>query len=244
MANDISWTCPYCNQVATITAENFSQDMHHFNKNNAIGDLGLFTGVIVCPNSRCKQFAITAYLGRTRHNGNRWVQEGKEIQRWQLRPQSSAKPFPDYIPGAILQDYQEACLIADSSPKASATLSRRCLQGIIRDFWGIKKSRLIDEVNELKGKIDNSTWGAIDAVRSIGNIGAHMEKDINLIVDVEPTEASLLIHLIEVLLKEWYVARYEREEHMQEIIAAALSKAEVKNGGKTKEQPLAPSGEA
>ena len=31
-------------------------------------------------------------------------------------------------------------------------------------------------------------WQAIDAVRSIGNIGAHMEKDINLIVDVDPEE--------------------------------------------------------
>jgi hypothetical protein len=141
-----------------------------------------------------------------------------------LRPQSTARPFPDYIPVAILTDYQEACLIAELSPKASATLARRCLQGIIRDYWKIVKSRLIDEIAELQGKIDITTWSAIDAVRSIGNIGAHMEKDINLIIDVDQDEAALLVQLIELLIVEWYVRRHEREAHMNKIIAAAALK--------------------
>jgi hypothetical protein len=33
---------------------------------------------------------------------------------------------------------------------------------------------------------------AIDLVRSIGNIGAHMEKDFNLVVEIDPRERSLL----------------------------------------------------
>ena len=55
------------------------------------------------------------------------------------------------------------------------------------------------------------TWDAIDAVRKVGNIGAHIEKDINVIIDVEPREAELLIGLIEMLLKDWYVVREERQ---------------------------------
>jgi hypothetical protein len=145
-----------------------------------------------------------------------------------VRPKSLAKPFPAYIPPAILDDYKEACLIVNDSPKASATLSRRCIQGIIRDFWKISKPRLIDEIKELETKIDVSTWRAIDGVRSVGNIGAHMEKDINLIVDVEPEEAKTLIGLIEFLLKDWYVARHDREEHMQKVIDLAQSKADAK----------------
>ena len=132
------------------------------------------------------------------------------------------------IPAPILQDYGEACLIRDLSPKASATLTRRCLQGMIRDFWVISKARLIDEINDLQGKVDGTTWKAIDAVRSIGNIGTHMEKDINVIVDVDPDEANLLLGLIEVLLEEWYIRRHEREEHMQKVIAAAQSKSAAK----------------
>lgn len=230
MASDYSWTCPYCRQVATITGENVSGDLHVFNKNNKVGQLGINTYVVVCPNSKCREFTIQAGLYNVDYQ-NGWKTVGKALLDWHLKPQSEAKPFPDYIPAPILQDYEEACLIASLSPKASATLSRRCLQGIIRDFWGISKARLVDEINALSGQIDASTWSAIDSVRSIGNIGAHMEKDINLIVDVEPEEAELLLRLIEVLLEEWYIRRHDREEHMQKVIAAAQAKAAVKNGG-------------
>jgi uncharacterized protein (UPF0262 family) len=152
----------------------------------------------------------------------------KPIEEWQLRPRSLAKPYPSYIPQAILDDYKEACLIVNDSPKASATLSRRCIQGIIRDYWKISRPKLFDAIKELEVKIDPSTWRAIDGVRSVGNIGAHMETDINLIVDVDPDEAKTLIGLIEFLLKDWYVARHEREEQMQRVIDLAKLKAAEK----------------
>jgi len=141
-----------------------------------------------------------------------------------IRPISSAKQFPKYIPEAIRQDYEEACAIVNLSPKASATLSRRCLQGMIRDFWGISKSRLIDEINELQSKIPAQQWKVIDGIRRIGNIGAHMEKDINLIVDIDPDEAKKLIKLIEHLLEQWYINRHEQELLYADIIGIDKSK--------------------
>ena len=57
-----------------------------------------------------------------------------------------------------------------------------------------------------------------------------MEKDINLIVDVDPEEANLLIGLIEGLLHDWYVSRHDREEQMQKIISAAAGKKALKAG--------------
>lgn len=228
MSNN-SWTCPYCQQVATITSSNVSTDTHSFeNNNNTGGRLGIYSHVVVCPNGRCKEYTLFAALYKIEYTPN-LTRIGKPLITWNLRPQSTAKPFPDYIPLPIRQDYDEACLICSLSPKASATLSRRCLQGIIRDFWGITKARLVDEIKELQGHIDPTTWQAIDAVRSIGNIGAHMEKDINLIVDVDPDEADLLLRLIEVLLEEWYIRRYQREQHMHKVIAAAQSKSIAKS---------------
>ena len=88
---------------------------------------------------------------------------------------------------------------------------------MIRDFWGIQKSRLIDEIEELKSHVDALTWEAIDGLRRLGNIGAHMERDINTITDVEPHEAELLIGLIENLLKDWYIARHDKEERYRLI---------------------------
>lgn len=150
-------------------------------------------------------------------------------QRWRLLPESEAIVLPDYIPDPIQQDYYEACRIRDLSPKASATLARRCLQGMIRDFFGISKSTLKMEIDAIKDKVDADVYAAIDAVRSVGNIGAHMEKDINVIVDVEPNEAQLLIELIEQLITDWYVARKLKSERLMKITAMAMSKKEDKD---------------
>ena len=99
---------------------------------------------------------------------------------------------------------------------------------MIRDFWGVKERTLFDEINAIKDKVDSAIWNAIDAVRRIGNIGAHMEKDINLVIDVDPEEAQTLIRLIEVLFQEWYIARHQRAQHLASIVAIADAKKEQK----------------
>ena len=187
--------------------------------------------VVTCPTKECGEYEIRASLSKAKLSPmGSWVSTGEALFEWQMRPQSAARTFPSYIPAPILQDYSEACAIRDLSPKASATLSRRCLQGIIRDFWGVSKSRLVDEIEEIKDRTDALTWQAIDAVRGVGNIGAHMERDINLVVDVEPHEAALLIGLLEVLLKDWYVAKHEREEQLNRIVALGSTKSDARKG--------------
>ncbi|NMD38215.1 MAG: DUF4145 domain-containing protein [Christensenellaceae bacterium] len=133
-------------------------------------------------------------------------------------PDSKAKKFPDYVPEQIRNDYTEAFKILDLSPKASATLSRRCIQGMIHDEWEIKEENLYKEIDALKGKIDPQIFEAIHALRQLGNIGAHMEKDINLIVDIEPNEAEKLIKLVELLIKDWYIDPHNNEELFKEIV--------------------------
>lgn len=146
-----------------------------------------------------------------------------------IYPNSLAKQFPEYIPKAIREDYEEAYSIVNLSPKASATLSRRCLQGMIRDFWNITKSNLFDAINELQDKVTPSQWNAINSVRSIGNIGAHMEKDINVIIDVDPNEAEKLLKLIELLLDKWYIAKHDEEQLLVDIQNIANDKASKKS---------------
>lgn len=215
------WTCPYCNRPCTVD-ENDVRSMSSYNYiSKEYGTYRSTTTIIVCPNSECRKFTINMRIEPATAGG---VGTGKIIYFWNLLPESEAKPFPDYIPKQLRDDYAEACLIRNKSPKASATLSRRCLQGIIRDFWGITKSRLIDEIEELQTKLDPTTWNAIDSVRLVGNIGAHMEKDVNLIIDVDPEEAGLLIWLIETLFEEWYIANHERETKMKALVKIAENK--------------------
>ena len=143
-------------------------------------------------------------------------------------PSSSARTFPDCVPALLQQDYVEACLIRDLSPKASATLSRRCLQGMIRDFWKISDKTLFLEIAALRDKVEPEVWRAIDAVRSIGNIGAHMEKEVGVIIDVDPEEADQLIGLIETLFEDWYIAREARSKRMKDLAELKVKKTHGK----------------
>lgn len=222
--NDFNWTCPHCERAVTISAGRVTIAQHSLVIKNAVGRRTLRSEFIVCPNPDCQQFTLKTGLYKSADQHPYMDRLLEKVEEWRLVPNSKAKVFPAYIPQAILADYKEACFIQDLSPKASATLARRCLQGVIRDYWGVKPGRLLDEIDEIKPRVDPVTWDAIDAVRKLGNIGAHMEKDINVIIDVEPEEAELLIGLIETLLREWYVAREERRVRMGTIVAAVTAK--------------------
>ncbi|MBM9578176.1 DUF4145 domain-containing protein [Leptospira sp. 201903070] len=226
MNDSFSWTCPYCRRDATITHPQYSSEFHFFEHNSKYKKQCLMTLIIVCPNINCRETSIEVQLFNAKLGPPRYENEivGEPLLSWHLKPESNFIVLPNYIPEAVRQDYEEASRILSLSPKASATLSRRCLQGMVRDFWSITKSRLVDEINELQGRIDPLIWDAIDGLRKLGNIGAHMEKDINVIVEVDPNEAALLISLLETLFKEWYINRHNRKEQLQAIITAASTK--------------------
>jgi len=163
-----------------------------------------------------------------------------------LLPESHARPQPEYVPAPLRDDYYEACRIRDLSPKAAATLARRCLQGMIRDFAGIAKPTLFQEIKALREQVDAGSAArgvtiesvdAIDHVRKVGNIGAHMEADIDVIVPVDPGEAQILIELIEMLFDEWYVARQKREERLASLASLAAEKQLQLSQGATGQQP-------
>jgi hypothetical protein len=91
----------------------------------------------------------------------------------------------------------------------------------------------VDEINELRDQVHSGkappsvqpdTLAAIEQVREIGSIGAHMEADTNVIVDVDPEEAQILIDLAELLFEDWYIARNDRTKHLAKILSVAEQK--------------------
>ena len=215
--------------MATIRDVDITKSAARIRANPKSGEISAGWAAVVCP--ACKEPHIKFSLAKSKTSYGNMVDThfyGKLVQEWSILPESVAKPLPSYVPKVISDDYFEACLILNKSPKASATLSRRCLQGMIRDFWNIKKGRLIDEIREL-GKLHPATAELIDPVRKLGNIGAHMEKDVNLIIDVEPDEAQLLIELLEQLFEDWYIDRYVREKRKEKLISSAAKKDLLKS---------------
>lgn len=212
-----SFTCRFCNQVMSLTPATYQSRYPSFDsvsKSNTAVDYRstLRIDFYECPS--CNNTSIIL-------NGI-----GRDVKglSMPIHPRSTAIQYPDYIPEKIRRDYEEAYLIAHLSPKASATLARRCLQGIIHDFWGIKLKNLNHEITALKDKIQPDLWSAIDSLRQLGNIGAHMEKDINTIVDIDSGEAEKLLKLIELLMKEWYISREERNQLFSDILSINAEK--------------------
>lgn len=221
------FTCPYCGMIIALSDSTHSTQYPSFEKANSVvyahGSPSIDPSSIAvdfyrCPN--CGQYTIGATGKGT---------AVKDVSML-VRPTSMAKRYPSYIPQQIREDYEEACAILRLSPKASATLSRRCLQGMIRDYWGISRGTLYAEVSELKEKIPADLWESIDNLRQLGNIGAHMEKDTSVIVDIDPNEAELLIHLIELLMKEWYINREARKKLFGDIFQVNQAKQAQRKG--------------
>lgn len=144
-------------------------------------------------------------------------------------PSSDAKPLPDYIPQHICEDYREAFDILHLSPKASATLARRCLQSMIHDFWNIKEKNLNAEISALKPLIEPELFNALHDLRSLGNIAAHSEYDASTIIDIEPEEAKLLLNLIELLIEDWYITRHNKQKLLQRISDICTEKESMRN---------------
>lgn len=95
---------------------------------------------------------------------------------WLVYPRSTFRPpAPPEVSQEFAEDYREACLVLADSPKASAALSRRCLQGILREKAGVKHSSLHNEIQEVLngGTLPSHLADDIDAVRNIGNFAAH-----------------------------------------------------------------------
>lgn len=234
----LNWTCPHCEHHAIITEESYSGDVHRLRIANTDGQRALVSRFFVCPNPQCRKYTLQVTLCPWKSTETHpFYVLGDPIRTWTLVPWGKARPFPDYVPQAIRDDYAEAHSILELSPKAAATLARRAVQGVVRDYWGIVKPTLNLELQELQKRVGHEitgeTWEDIDVVRSVGNIGAHMEKDINLIVDVEPGEAALLIELVETLIEDTYIARHERQERHAHLMALKEAKAREREGGST-----------
>ena len=106
-------------------------------------------------------------------------------------------------------DYKEACEVLPISAKASAALSRRCLQHLLRVKAGVKPGDLSNEIQQVLDSkaLPSHLAEAIDAVRNIGNFGAHPIKSTSTgqVLPVEPGEAEWNLDTVEGLFDFYYV---------------------------------------
>lgn len=126
-----------------------------------------------------------------------------------IHPKSAIRPIPTEVTEPFRKDFEEACAVSELSPKASAALSRRLLQLIIRDKAEIKARSLEKEIEALvaSNTLPIDLAEDLDALRNVGNIASHpmTNEHSGEIVDVEPHEAVWLLDIIEELLDFYFV---------------------------------------
>jgi hypothetical protein len=129
---------------------------------------------------------------------------------WMVYPRGSGRsPIPAEVPPEIASDFREAALVIADSPTASAAVSRRCLQHVLRTTAGVKHTDLAKEIQEVldRRELPSRLAEAIDAVRQIGNFAAHPMKitETGAIVEVEPGEAEWNLDVLESVFDFYYV---------------------------------------
>ena len=166
-----------------------------------------------CPNSECDKPIVL--LGKANNadkypDGTISIEEQPSCNFKQLFPVGSGRmPAAPEVEPQFAEDYNEACLVLPFSPKASAALSRRCLQNIIRIKENIKKKNLMLEIDELisLNKLPSFLSDNLQTIRGFGNIAAHgMEDQVSgQILDVEPEEADFLLDILELMFDFYFV---------------------------------------
>jgi hypothetical protein len=212
------WQCKFCGISCNLPEEQVQRSGTTLLTENALGPQIFFLNITVCPNTSCRQLhAELIMYSLVKDQFGTLGPAEHPSQRWPLIPAADAKPVPPYVPEHIAIEYQQACQVKQFAPNAAATLARRCLQSMVRDFWGVKRHFLAEELDAIEDRIDPETLDTILAVRHQGHIGKHMEKGVNLIIDTDAEEVDVLLGLIEFLLEDWYVARHQRQERLQKI---------------------------
>ena len=125
-------------------------------------------------------------------------------------PQNVTRMISTEVQGVYRQDFQEASAVFNLSPKASAAISRRLLQLILREKGGFQQKDLSQQIEAAiaSGRLPSHLADAIDGVRNIGNFAAHPLKSqiSGEIVDVEPGEAEWLLDTLEGML-DFYIVQ-------------------------------------
>ncbi len=216
--------CPHCSTVVRFEAA--EPPLRRLGDTYAYHEL-IITGAtqilclhaVACP--ECGQLIVSIETGEWEQNA--FLGHEEHIV-WPRR--SARQPVPKEIPDHVKADYEEAALVLNLSPKASAALSRRCLQAVLREAGGANHRDLSKQIEAVIPNLPSYIAQNIDAIRNIGNFAAHPMKDQanGQILDVEPGEAEWNLDVLD-LLFDYYYAQPTLAQQKRDALNAKLRSA-------------------
>jgi hypothetical protein len=197
------------------------------------GRTAIHSLIFVCPHIACGKTEVAVEAGSSPVSR---AQDGSERNKFHYDLPNlffSARLMPPEacgkrefktaeVPEPVFHDYDQACRLLKTSPCASATYARRCLQGMVRKKFKLKPGKFQNEIKTLSsmsGAIRQEVIDALEYVRKIGKFRAMPEDDVKVLVDVNYDEARQTIEVIEALMFDWFLAPAEREKRVTALKA-------------------------
>ena len=230
--------CPYCGYMYEVvlggnTYSNIFSDPG--------GSAAVHSVIYVCPHIACGKTEVTVDAGsppasRKRaddgeRGGARGDLQNSFFKARLLPPEGYGKrefSVPS-VPEAVFRDYDEACRLLKTSPCASATYARRCLQGMVRKKFKLKPGKFLNEIKSLSsmnGTVATEIVEALERVRKIGKFRAMPDDDVKVLVDVSYEEARQTIEVIEALMFDWFMAPAEHDKRIGALKAILAAKSD------------------
>ncbi|MCH7648893.1 MAG: DUF4145 domain-containing protein [Thaumarchaeota archaeon] len=183
-------------------------------------------GTWTLQNTTCAAcFNVIIKLTKKEHTG---FLSTEEVLNTVIYPNIQTKYVSSEVPKEFSEDFKEAYAVHNISPKASAALSRRCLQSLLREKVKVNPSNLNKEIQQVldSKQLPKKIADDIDAIRNIGNFATHPIKNERTgeIVDVEIGEAEWLLDLLDDLF-DFYFIEPSESKHRREKLNKKLSEA-------------------
>lgn len=210
--------CPYCSIATDVKFSELSRNSASNSKFTDVVESGRCTS--------CKKLIVKVRQEFTETTGN-------VPKRKQQLPNKTGIVFPietkslfdisTEVPEELKEDYFEAVNTLKVSPKASATMSRRCLQNFFHNHLepSIKKRGLADEIEAYIGlaHAPKHILSAVDYIRHIGNYGAHPKKslEVDKMMKVEPGEAEWSIVVLQMIFEFYYEMKEKIEKEKNDL---------------------------
>jgi hypothetical protein len=214
--------CPQCNTGIHVALR---EDLFFTYINKSGRSVGWKIRYGQCP--ECGEAIIYMGSGDTQMSQGRHIISGNYKERMS-EPISGSRPCPPEVPKDLASDFLEAATVLSISPQASAALTRRSLQHLLRDYAGIHKKDLAAQIDDViaQNVFPSALAEQLDAVRNIGNFAAHPQKSTSTgeIIPVEPQEAEWNLDVLEELFDHFFVkperARLRKAQFNKKLVDA------------------------
>jgi hypothetical protein len=223
--------CPHCRKA--IYFEEITSHAYRYDEPQEDGPTGYDISHGFCP--ACESLIVLFRNGRYFEDPTQgaWLIE-PEVDQVLYPTDRAERTLGPEVPESYKRDYDEAVAVLPHSAKASAAITRRLLQHILREDFAIKPSDLAKEIETFidLSEVPSYIAEAVDAVRNVGNLAAHplKNKSTGQVVDVEHGEAEWLLDVIESLCDFRFVQPARIARRRQELNAKleALGKPPMK----------------